>query len=113
MAVKVIRQLVSDLSGEEIANGGKTVQFSLDNQAYSIDLTDAEATKLKDALKPYIKVATKVTGRGGSRRSAGGSGRSSEELDAIRQWANANGHEVAARGRIKSTIIEAYDKANG
>jgi hypothetical protein len=34
------------------------------------------------------------------------------QLQAIREWARENGHEVADRGRIASEIREAYDAAH-
>lgn len=37
--------------------------------------------------------------------------RSKEELDKIRMWARANGHEVAEKGRIKQDIVDAYEAA--
>jgi hypothetical protein len=37
-----------------------------------------------------------------------GSGRSLGETAAIREWANADGLEVSTRGRISSTVREAY-----
>jgi len=40
------------------------------------------------------------------------SGKSPAELQAIRDWANSNGYEVAERGRIKADIVAAYDKRN-
>jgi hypothetical protein len=40
------------------------------------------------------------------------SGKSPAELQAIRDWANANGYEVAERGRIKADVVAAYDKRN-
>jgi hypothetical protein len=36
-------------------------------------------------------------------------GRPREETAAIREWATANGLEVSARGRIPSTVLEAYE----
>ena len=38
-----------------------------------------------------------------------GSVRSRGETAAIREWANANGLEVSTRGRISSTVLEAYE----
>ena len=44
MSQRVITQLVSDLTGEEIEDGeGRTVTFGLEGAEYSIDLTDDEA----------------------------------------------------------------------
>lgn len=41
-----------------------------------------------------------------------GSGRSREELTAIRSWARENGHQVAAQGKVSQRIQEAYDTAH-
>lgn len=41
-----------------------------------------------------------------------GSGKSPEELAKVREWARANGHEVADQGRIAKSIQEAYDEAH-
>lgn len=40
-----------------------------------------------------------------------GSGRTREELAAIRTWARANGHQVADAGMIRKAVLEAYDAA--
>ncbi|MFJ3229237.1 histone-like nucleoid-structuring protein Lsr2 [Streptomyces sp. NPDC086783] len=41
-----------------------------------------------------------------------GSGRTREELAAIRTWARANGHKVADAGMVRKAILEAYDAAH-
>ena len=120
MAQRTIVQLVSDLSGDEIQAGeGRTVEFAVDGTTYTIDLTDKEAASFDKALAMYIEHATKTSGGGGSagrkRSSSGGkpgSGRSKDELAKIRAWAQANGHQVSERGRIKKNIIDAYHAAN-
>ena len=43
-----------------------------------------------------------------SARTSGGAGRPRAETSAIREWATANGLEVSTRGRIASTVLEAY-----
>ncbi|WP_455710519.1 Lsr2 family DNA-binding protein [Rhodococcus globerulus] len=43
---------------------------------------------------------------------ASGSGRSAEQLRAIRDWAGKNGFDVSARGRIKADVVEAFDAAH-
>lgn len=40
------------------------------------------------------------------------SGKSPEEMEKIREWARANGHEVKDRGRIAKDILDAYEAAN-
>lgn len=104
-----ITEFVDDLDGSTLdSKSAETVEFAIDGTTYEIDLSKANADQLRKDFYKYVKVATK---KGRGTRKASGSGRTPDQLDAIRTWANANGHEVAARGRIKSTIIEAYDKA--
>jgi uncharacterized membrane protein len=115
MAQKVTTQLVDDLSGDVIEDGrGQTVQFSFDGNAYEIDLSDDNADNLRQAFSDYIAAARKVTGRTRSASSTAGSKTRSDpnELAKIRVWAMANGHEVAARGRISQQVRDAYDAAN-
>lgn len=115
MAQKVTTHLVDDLSGDVIAQGkGHTVQFAFDGSSYEIDLTEENAEKLREAFSDYVAAARKVTGRNSRTASSSASkGRSSaEELAKIREWAAANGYEVAARGRISQQVRDAYDAAN-
>jgi Lsr2 len=114
MAQRVI--LGDDLDGSE---GAETLRYTVDGQEYEIDLSTANAEKFRKGLQTYIDKSRPVEaqspplsgGRGRSRRSSA-SGRSREDLSAIRAWAESNGHDVAPRGRIKHEIIEAYDKAH-
>lgn len=118
MAKKTIEIITSDLSGEELERGqGRTVTFSVEDSAYSIDLTDDEANEFHETLRKYTSVAARRSSRPAqTRKTSGssgssGSGRTSEELSHVRAWAKENGYEVSERGRIKSEILEAFDKA--
>lgn len=110
MAQKVQIILEDDLDGGE---ADETVSFALDGTSYEIDLNEANATKMREALAPYVGHARKVTGSRGGRRSstksAGGSGPSPKE---VREWARENGHDVPDRGRIPAEVREAYDAAH-
>lgn len=109
MAQRVLTIRVSDLSGEELGEGGQTVNFSIGSASYAIDLSDKEAEKFFDAFKKYTDVAAKTGGRGKKATASSGSGRSKEELADVRVWAEQNGHPVSARGRIKQEVLDAYD----
>ncbi|WP_420367000.1 histone-like nucleoid-structuring protein Lsr2 [Curtobacterium sp. L1-20] len=113
MAQKVTTHLVDDLTGDTIDDGkGRTVTFGFDGAHYEIDLTDDNADALREAFSDYVAAARKVSGRSG-RASAGSPKRgNSEELAKIREWANANGHEVSSRGRISQAVRDAYDAAH-
>ncbi|MFG2668818.1 histone-like nucleoid-structuring protein Lsr2 [Streptomyces sp. NPDC048387] len=45
-------------------------------------------------------------------RAGLGSGRTREELAAVRTWARANGHQVADAGMVPKRVLEAYDAAH-
>jgi hypothetical protein len=112
MAQKVITHLVDDLTGDTIEDGkGHSVTFGFDGAHYEIDLTDDNADALREAFSDYVAAARKVSGRSGRAGAAPKRG-NSEELAKIREWANANGHEVSARGRISQAVRDAYDAAH-
>lgn len=116
MAERIVRQLIDDLDGSEITDGGgERVEFSLRGVEYQIDLSTANIAKLDKALKPFVEAAAKVRGGSGRRRvkTAGSTNATSkEQLSAIRAWARKNGHEVSDRGRIKAEVVEAFEAAH-
>ncbi|GGT37777.1 histone-like nucleoid-structuring protein Lsr2 [Streptomyces purpureus] len=113
MAQKVQVLLVDDLDGGE---ADETVTFALDGKTYEIDLTTANADKLRGLLEPYTKSGRRTGGRSaagrGKGRSVAASGGNKDTAE-IRAWAKANGFEVNDRGRVPATVREAYEKANG
>ena len=95
--------------------------FGLDGVSYEIDLSDTNASALRDALADYVAHARRSGGRRSSgRRSetaaspAGGSTGSStggrEQSRAIREWARGQGMEVSERGRIPASVTEAFHR---
>lgn len=111
MAQKVNIVLVDDLDGTEAT---ETVSFGLDGTTYEIDLNDANAAALREALSGYVGHARKVTGGGRrTRRSSGGSSASSSSnTKDVREWAKSQGMEVSERGRISADVQQAYDAAH-
>ena len=118
MAEIVMRQLIDDLDGKPIDDGfGERIQFSYKGSDYLIDLRPTNVDKFNAALAPYVKVAEKVGKvRRGSKADVTakvtGSGRSKEQLQAVRDWAVKNGYDVAPRGRVKAEILDAFDAAH-
>ncbi|WP_062292636.1 histone-like nucleoid-structuring protein Lsr2 [Demequina phytophila] len=107
MAQKVQVVLVDDIDGSVAT---ETVAFSLDGSSYEVDLNEANASALRDALAPWIsagrRTATrKAAARKATRASSGG------DAAAIRTWAKENGVDVPERGRIPAKVREAYDAA--
>ena len=54
MSSKVIVLLEDDVDGTK---ADETIEFALDGTSYAIDLSDANAKKLRDALDGYINKA--------------------------------------------------------
>ncbi len=116
MARRVITTLIDDLDGKK---ADRTVEFSLDGTNYTIDLSEANAGKLRKALDPYISAGTRIGRAPGGRipaRRGAGTGRTASSRDEnrlIREWAVANGHQISERGRIPQGVTDAYRAANG
>jgi Lsr2 len=114
MARQVITTLIDDLDGKK---ADRTVEFALDGTAYTIDLSEANAGKLRKALDPFITAGTRV-GRGSARATrhltvaSGRSANSRDENKAIREWAISNGHQISERGRIPQSVSDAYRAAH-
>ncbi|MFD1714635.1 Lsr2 family protein [Amnibacterium flavum] len=114
MAQKVTVQIVDDLDGTPITDGsGGTVAFSLEGKSYEIDLSADNTDKLYSALEPFIDKARSIGGSARRRTTTAAPSASRDRLQEIREWAKANGHNVATRGRISRDIQEAYARARG
>ena len=110
MAQKVQVTLIDDLSGGE---ADETVTFALDGSFYEIDLSSANAAKLRAGLGPFLGAARRHSGRvaggRGRRRPAHPSG--APDVAQVRTWAKAAGFTVSQRGRVPQHVLEAYQKA--
>jgi hypothetical protein len=113
VAERIVRQLIDDIDGSEISDGGgERVEFSARGVTYQIDLSKTNAAKFDKALKPFVDKAMKVRGgRSGRGKTTKGSA-SREQVAAIREWARQNGHEVSDRGRIKAEVVQAFEAAH-
>ena len=109
--VETIVTLTDDLDGSK---ADRTIAFAFEGTTYEIDLSKKNATAFEKVLAPYVSAARKAPRAASRGRRSGGSAARSDknELAAIREWARANGHDVADRGRISAEIREAYAAAN-
>lgn len=109
MAQRVTVALIDDLDGGEAS---ETIAFGVDGKNYQIDLSSANADKLRDSLASFVAVARRS---GGARRAGEASGSprpvvDREQNQAIREWARRNGRKLSDRGRIPADVVEAYHK---
>jgi hypothetical protein len=114
VAQRIETRLVDDLDGSTAV---ETVRFAVEGREYEIDLSEENATRLRDVLAEFVAAARRA---GGARRGAAAAQRPAkrgsydrEHAVAVREWARANGFEVSERGRIPSAVVEAYDKRDG
>lgn len=114
MAQRVHISLTDDLLGDDTP-ADETLSFGLDGATYEIDLSSANAAKLRDALAPYVANGRKTSGgrrvAAGGRRSARTSG-ASTSANEIRAWAREQGMEVSDRGRVRDDVKAAYEAAH-
>jgi hypothetical protein len=107
--------LTDDLDGSEAT---QTITYMIDGQEYAIDLSEENIQRFHAALEPFVSASRHVQrqtaptrrGRGDGRRRSGGNGRN--DISEIRAWAESQGMDVSARGRIRKEILEAYDAAH-
>ena len=109
--------LVDDLTGVPISAGrGRTVSFSVDDDAYEIDLTAANIGYLHLALARFVDAARPLSAapvRPRVTAVAASAGRKSPEmLAAIRRWARRHGYAVPRSGRLPSEVQAAYGAAH-
>ncbi len=111
MAKKIIVELIDDFDGKSKAE--ETVTFSLDGFEYEIDLSNKNASKLRNAFEQWTGPARKVGRIPRSKAKAGArTAADKQQTGAIREWAKNNGYNVSSRGRIQADIVEAYNKAS-
>jgi hypothetical protein len=112
MAQRVNVVLVDDIDGNDAS---ETVSFALDGVDYEIDLSDAHAAELREALSLYVGHGRRTGGRrknGATRRTPSGADGSGASAGDIRAWARENGYEVSERGRVSAEVREAYAAAH-
>jgi Lsr2 len=110
MAQKTVVELTDDLDGGKAA---ETVTFGLDGHTYSIDLSTRNARALRKALAPYIESARRVRAarQGRSRARSNGTRNAATRNREVREWARAQGIEIATRGRIPRDLQERFQAA--
>jgi hypothetical protein len=101
MASRTIILLEDDVDGSK---ADEAIEFGIDGTIYAIDLSDANAKKLRGALDGYISKARKLSGRRSTSRKAS----SAVGLKAVRAWAVSNGIELSSRGRVSASVLEQY-----
>jgi hypothetical protein len=114
MAEEVIRQRIDDLARAQglTVQADQTIPFSLDGIAYTIDLSEANAQRLRDALDEFVRAATPLFDQSVDLADTGSRARR-QELARVRGWARDQGFQVSDRGRVPTEIVKKFVLANG
>lgn len=104
MTRRVITVLEDDVDGSAAA---QTVRFGLDGTTYEIDLSDAHAGDLRNALAVWVEHARR------DRRGPQKPRRASTDVDprAVRAWAASQKIEISNRGRVPADLVEKFRAA--
>jgi len=107
VAQRTVITLIDDLDHREIEADGQTIKFAYQGIQYEIDLSEKNAKKLDKALAPFLAAARPVSTRAPQRKTivAG------VDTKAVRTWAESNGIQVSARGRIPAHVVQQYRAA--
>src|SRR5699024_11692883 len=110
MAEKVKVYLIDDLDGDD---DEETITFGIEGWMYEIVLSADKATKLRDALGPFVQAARKAPTKPARSRRGSRNAPSRERSAEIRAWAKAAGKPVNERGRIPAAIVAEYEAIKG
>ncbi|WP_205327041.1 Lsr2 family protein [Glycomyces sp. YM15] len=115
MAKKIETYLIDDIDGTP-ADG--TVQFGIDGELYSIDLSSKHSLELYKSIEKFRDNGTRLGRIHLKSRTSDTSvkrvpvGVNRDRNAAIRAWAEQQGITVSTRGRIQEAVVAKYDAAH-
>lgn len=98
--------IIDDIDGSP---ADETLKFTLDGTSYEIDLSTANAARLREALAPFVGSARATSARRGRTKAPAKAGATAAQ---IRVWAAASGHQISDRGRVPTHIRQAFELAH-
>lgn len=109
-------ELVDDIDGSTATT---TIEFTVNDKNYIIDLSEENAAAFNAVLAPYIEHARRARATKKNKNATRKSRSSSEAARAkrqrnteIRTWALENGVNVSKRGQLGQSTIAAYEAAH-
>lgn len=105
-------ELVDDIDGGEAEHA---LEFAVNGVRYEIDLSSANQAEFDTFIEKYVKAGRRAgaPARAARQRASSQPRQHRRETAEIRRWAEANGIEVATRGRIPSAVLERYRSETG
>ena len=109
MTIRTTTQLTDDIDGSPAT---ERIVFTLDGDAYEIDLNADHARQLRPGLNVFIQHARRTGAQTIGHRDNYKRTTLAPNHRIIRSWAQNNGHPVTATGRISPTLLRAYHDAH-
>ncbi|AUZ42528.1 Hypothetical protein CpOVI03_00608 [Corynebacterium pseudotuberculosis] len=104
MARREITQFFDDIDNTPLDESEvRVISFSFDGEDFTIDLSEENAEKFREAIRPYTEKASRTM----SQRTPVG-----HDPKDVRQWAKSKKIDIAARGKIPQEVIDAYIQAH-
>jgi Lsr2 len=112
VAQKTVLELVDDLDG---GPADETVAFALDGVEFVIDLSAANAARLRDTLAEFVGHARRTGGRKTRAKATAAEpaeANGKPDTQAVREWARSQGETVAERGRVPQALVMRFQEAH-
>jgi hypothetical protein len=110
MAQKVQVMLLCDLDDGDV-DAVETLQFSLGNTSYEVDVCAKHAQQLREGLEPFVAHGRKASAAGAGRRRQRTAG-DRQDTASVRAWAKEKGIHINERGRIPANVVKEYEAAH-
>lgn len=104
------RRTVIDCDVDPTHEATQNLAVALNADAWELDVCDADAKKITDAIGRLIKSARPLNVRDLARRPSNGSGPEADPT-IVRAWAQANGLAVSDKGRVPEEIVNQWRAA--
>jgi hypothetical protein len=107
MARKTSLVIVCDFPHDKMLEGFESMTFALNGSAHEIDLCDAHGKEFSEKIGQYAQYGRRmrVSARPPKIRRTSNHDRTAE----IREWARQLGLDIKDKGRLRASVIAAYE----
>lgn len=112
MAQKVQTIYISDLSGKELGEDGRSVRFGHEGVNYEIDLSPQEADEFAATMQRYVDAGRRVGGRRQNSIVTATATGGKSQAKVIKAWLDEQGLSYPRRGRLPRHLVEQWEAAH-
>lgn len=114
MPKRTIEVVEDSLDGKPLDSSVEPLRLTVDRKTWELWLSDSNRQKVLDQVAKWTlnEDPLSVTEFSKLRKTKPAAKSDPQQLAAIREWANAHGHDVAPKGRIAQAIVDEYHAAH-